>query len=231
MSKVGEQVLVTLRKLIASGELAAGARMAEIPTAERLNVSRQPVRMAFRALAQEGLLEPSGARGYRVRQVTTLQIVGAVEVRGVLEGLAARQVAQNGLSVTLKKAFSDCLKLGDALFDKGYLTEPDLVSYQDMNNRFHQLLLEASANPAIGNALSRNDHLPFASVRALTADRENMAREYVRLKTAHAQHHQVFEALLGGDADVAERLMRDHARATLAYIDIYDRSVSDLTEA
>ena len=52
----GQQVLLKLRKMIISGELEGGARIAEIPTAELLGVSRQPVRIAFRLLEQEGLL-------------------------------------------------------------------------------------------------------------------------------------------------------------------------------
>ncbi|MCS7556038.1 GntR family transcriptional regulator [Pseudomonas aeruginosa] len=97
MSKPGQRVLAELRKLIASGELAAGERIVEIPTAERLQVSRMPVRIALRTLEQEGLLCKTG-RGYRVRAVTREDIAGAVEVRGVLEGLAARQAAERGLS-------------------------------------------------------------------------------------------------------------------------------------
>lgn len=68
----------------------------ETPTAQRFGVSRMPVRMAFRTLEQEGLLVPFGGRGYQVRSVSPSDIAGAVEVRGVLEGLAARQTAEQG---------------------------------------------------------------------------------------------------------------------------------------
>ncbi|WP_323148927.1 GntR family transcriptional regulator, partial [Pseudomonas oryzihabitans] len=88
MSKPGQRVLAALRQMILSGELTAGERLAEIPTAERFAVSRMPVRLALRTLAQEGLLERSGARGYQVRALTGADLEGAVEVRGVLEGLA-----------------------------------------------------------------------------------------------------------------------------------------------
>lgn len=53
MSKPGQMVLVALRKMIASGELAADERLMEIPTADRFGVSRMPVRIAFRMLEQE----------------------------------------------------------------------------------------------------------------------------------------------------------------------------------
>ena len=98
MSKPGQRVLVAVRKMIAAGELAAGERVFETAVAEALGVSRTPVRIAFRTLEQEGLLVQHGARGYQVRSVSAQDIAGAVEVRGVLEGLAARQAAEQGLS-------------------------------------------------------------------------------------------------------------------------------------
>ena len=66
----GQQVLLKLRKMIISGELEGGARIAEIPTAELLGVSRQPVRIAFRLLEQEGLLIKNPTRGYTVREIS-----------------------------------------------------------------------------------------------------------------------------------------------------------------
>ncbi|GAB3098001.1 GntR family transcriptional regulator [Pseudomaricurvus hydrocarbonicus] len=66
MSKPGQRVLSTLRQMIISRELAPGERVTEIPTAERLGISRTPLRI----LEQEGLLEKQARRGYRVRLIT-----------------------------------------------------------------------------------------------------------------------------------------------------------------
>lgn len=104
MQKTQSNVVTSLRQMILDGELKAGARLAEIPTSEKLGVSRTPVRIAFRALEQEGLLTKLPRRGYEVRSVSTEEIIGAVEVRGVLEGLAARQAAERGLSEDHQKA-------------------------------------------------------------------------------------------------------------------------------
>ncbi|MFP3562151.1 FCD domain-containing protein, partial [Paraburkholderia sp. SIMBA_049] len=76
-------------------------------------------------------------------------IAGAVEVRGVLEGLAARQAAERGLSHEAQEALQRCLVEGDQLFGKGFVTEEDLQAYHDLNMRFHQVIVEASHNPAI----------------------------------------------------------------------------------
>lgn len=221
MSRPGQTVLVALRKMIASGELAAGERLMEVPTAELFGVSRMPVRMAFRTLEQEGLLVPFGGRGFQVRSISPMEIAGAVDVRGVLEGLAARQMAERGLTQEARDELEACLVQGDALFEKGHVTEDDLEVYHDMNMRLHRVIVEGSGNRAIADALSRNDHLPFASVTALAVDRDNLIREYRRFNFAHMQHHAVVDALVNGQGARAEAIMREHANATLRYAEIF----------
>ncbi|MBI6681302.1 GntR family transcriptional regulator [Pseudomonas viridiflava] len=227
MSKPGQTVLVSLRKMIASGELAAGERLMEVPTAERFGVSRMPVRMAFRTLEQEGLLVPFGGRGFQVRSISPHEIAGAVEVRGVLEGLAARQMAEIGVSQQARDELETCLVQGDALFAKGFVTEDDLEVYHDLNMRLHRVIVEGSSNPAIADALARNDHLPFASVTALAVDRNDLVREFRRFNFAHMQHHAVVDALINGQSARAEAIMREHANATLRYAEIFGAGVHE----
>ncbi len=227
MVNQGQRVLSILRQMIISGELKAGERLAEIPTAQQLGVSRMPVRIAFRALAQEGLLIQLPRRGYRVREVALDEINGAVEVRGVLEGLAAYQAAQRGLEERAKQGLVECLEQGDLLFDKAYVTEEDLELYHELNKRFHLLIVEASANPAILATLARVEHIPFASVNALAIDPDRMDQEYRRFNYAHMQHHAVFDAIVQGQAGRAEAVMREHAYATLRYVTLFHDSPSE----
>ena len=227
MSKPGQTVLVSLRKMIASGELAAGERLMEVPTAERFGVSRMPVRMAFRTLEQEGLLAPFGGRGFQVRSISPHEIAGAVEVRGVLEGLAARQMAEIGVSQQARDELETCLVQGDALFAKGFVTEDDLEVYHDLNMRLHRVIVEGSGNPAIADALARNDPLPFASVTALAVDRNDLVREFRRFNFAHMQHHAVVDALINGQSARAEAIMREHANATLRYAEVFGAGVHE----
>jgi GntR family transcriptional regulator, vanillate catabolism transcriptional regulator len=221
MAKQGQRVLSRLRQMIISGELAAGERLAEIPTAEQLGVSRMPVRIAFRTLEQEGLLSKLPRRGYRVREVTAEEIDGAVEVRGVLEGLAASQAARKGLSDAQRQGLINSLEEGDALFSKGHISEEDLEVYHDLNRRFHGLILQASANPAISAALARDEHLPFASINALAIDSNHLELEYRRFHYAHMQHHAAFDAIVSGESGRAEAIMREHANATLRYAKLF----------
>jgi GntR family transcriptional regulator of vanillate catabolism len=210
-------VLVTLRRMISAGELPAGDRLVEIPLAARLGVSRMPVRMAFRELEQEGLLVRAGARGYTVRAVSPDEIAGAVEVRGVLEGLAARLLAERGANKATMAELNACLGDGDSLLAKGRLEEADAPGYLDMNIRFHAAIIEAAGNIAIHEALARNNHLPFASVKALAIDRNDLTTEYRRLNYAHMQHHAIVEAIAARQGTRAEALMREHANAVLRY--------------
>jgi GntR family transcriptional regulator, vanillate catabolism transcriptional regulator len=107
------------------------------------------------------------------------------------------------------------------------VTEEDLQVYHDLNMRFHQVIVEGSHNPAIADALARNDHLPFASVTALAVDRQNMAGEYRRFNYAHMQHHSVFDALVNRQGARAEAIMREHANATLRYAEVFGSTLAD----
>jgi len=224
-----QSVICILRDKIISGEFTAGERLAEIPTAERLGVSRTPIRIALRALESEGLLEKLPRRGYCVRNITLPQISDSVQVRGVLEGLAARQAAEAGITDTMKNDLLLCISAGDKIFEKGYLKEQDIEKYQKMNIQFHQLIISASNNSAINAALALSEHLPFASVNALAFNPDDMKKEYKRLYYAQLQHHAIFEALIHGQGARAEGLMKEHAQATLAYSKAFDtKSISNL---
>ena len=90
------RALLRLRELILNGEFTPGERMAELPLVERLGVSRTPLRLALAALEHEGLLRRLRGGGYVVRAFTPADINDAIELRGVLEGTAARFAAERG---------------------------------------------------------------------------------------------------------------------------------------
>jgi GntR family transcriptional regulator of vanillate catabolism len=90
------RALLSLRELLLSGEFSPGTRMSELPLVERLGVSRTPLRLALSTLEHEGLLENLEGGGYAVREFTREEIHDAIELRGVLEGTAARFAAERG---------------------------------------------------------------------------------------------------------------------------------------
>ena len=222
--KPGQHVIISLRRMIAEGRFAPGERIGEIATAEALGVSRMPVRTALRALEAEGLVEKLGARGYAARSMTAAEVEGAIEVRGVLEGLAARRLAARGLSAAEDMRFAACLARGEAIFAKGTLAQGDVDAFHDYNHAFHALLVEASGNPSIAEAIARNDHLPFASSSALALE-SDPASEYAHLHSAHRDHVEVMDAIRCREEERAEATMRAHARAALGSERLFRRLV------
>lgn len=214
--KPGQRVLTALRSLIVSGEIPDGARIAEIPTAERLGVSRMPVRTALRALALEGLVVPLGARGYAARRPGRAQAEGAVQVRGVLEGLAARLAAQRGDHAAVGAALLALLARCERLFADGVLDDAGLALYSAVNADFHAALLAAADTDAITLALAQNNHLPLASADAYAFDVRDGAHTCRLLQRAHAEHGQVARHVQAGEAEAAEAAMRAHALISLA---------------
>lgn len=197
--------------MIISGEIPGGSRLAEIPTAEMLGVSRQPVRMAFRLLEQEGLLLKNPTRGYTVREISSKLIQDALEVRGVLEGLAAKKLAEKGLSLQQQEQLMQCILKIDPIFKKIELSNEDIEIYHHYNTIFHNTIIQGADNIAIVQALSKNNQLPMASAQALTYDKNNPLTEIRRLHHAHIQHCAIFNTLKNRDSARAESLMREHS--------------------
>ena len=199
-----------IREMILRGELGPGERVAEAPLAELLGMSRTPVRQALPVLAQEGLLAEHQTRGYVVRGFSTADVLDAIDLRGVLEGLAARRVAERGVSRTLLQALRVCLAEGDQILAEGHVADKFEALYVDMNVRFHQLIVAECRSPIIQQALERNARIPFAGPQALALDKTSLERMYDTMAYAHRQHHCIVSALERGESSRVEALMREH---------------------
>lgn len=220
MSTQLAEAIVRLREMILRAELAPGQRLAEAPVAEKLGMSRTPVRQALPILAQEGLLTEHGTRGYVVRAFTPRDVLDAIDIRGVLEGLAARRVAERGASKAFMRELRACLHDGDALLRKRRVEASDEAPYAEMNIRFHRLILQEAGSPILSETLERNSRVPFAGPQALAFDRTNLDQMFDTLYHAHRQHHLIAAALERGESGRAEALMREHANAPKESINI-----------
>jgi GntR family transcriptional regulator of vanillate catabolism len=222
MSTQLARAVVRIREMILRGELAPGQRVAEAPLADLLGMSRTPVRQALPMLAQEGLLTEHETRGFVVRAFTAADIIDAIDTRGALEGLAARRVAEKGVSKAYLRQLRACLEDGDAIFAKRRLEESDEALYAEMNARFHALILEEADSAILFEALERNGRIPFAGPQALAFDKDNLEMMFDALHYAHRQHHAIVEALELGQSGRAESLMREHANAAKQSLNLTD---------
>ena len=203
------RALIELRARIFTGRLRAGDRLAEIPLAEALGMSRTPVRLALAELEAEGLAVPAAGGGFAVRAFSVREIDDAIAVRGQLEGMAARLVAEHGVPRGLSRRLHDALGAGDAALARGVLDAAALDAYAAMNTALHAAIVEAAGNTALTRALGLVEALPFAAASALVP---GPGAAPLRLLTyAHEQHHRLLEALEAGQGARAEALAREHA--------------------
>lgn len=221
MASQQARVLVQLRDMILKGEFTPGERLAEIPIAQSLEASRTPVRLALSALEQEGLVEPSPTGGYLIRRFTSQEIADAIAVRGHLEGMAARLVAEHGTNRQLLLRLQECLKEGDRVLSKRGLDYDDCAGYIEMNDRFHQLVIEGAGNAALARAIDLNNRLPFAAPSA-TLPMQQASSEEGRewLRHTHRQHHSLVQAMENREGTRAQALAEEHvqvARMNMMY--------------
>src|SRR6478736_8908415 len=221
MDSQQNRVLVQLRDLILKGEFVPGERLAEIPLAEKLGASRTPVRLALTSLEHEGLIEQSPSGGYQMRRFTSQEISDAIRVRGVVEGFAARLLAEDGASRQLLRDLHDCLDEGDKAVNKPEMSLDDYAAYVQMNDRFHQLIMQGCGNVALQRVMDMLDGQPFASPSAMLPMQSSMEEEgHQWMKQAHRTHHAMVQAIERGQGSRAQALGEEHveiARMNLDY--------------
>jgi GntR family transcriptional regulator, vanillate catabolism transcriptional regulator len=206
------KALLRLREMVLAGELAPGARIAELAIVERLGVSRTPIRSALMRLEQEGLLEALPGGGFAVRTFSERDVFDAIELRGTLEGLAVRLAAERGVSSVLLSQARACLDEVDAVLGRSALDDQAFHRYVDLNERFHILLSEMTGSGTLARELDRVVRLPFASPSGFVVMQANSPRARDMLVVAQDQHRQVLDAIEAREGARAESIMREHAR-------------------
>lgn len=205
-----------IREMILTGELHAGERVTEIGLAERLNISRTPIRNALPALAAEGFLEPLSKRGYTVKIFSPEECLSALELRAVLEGHAARTLAEKENKTETLLALKECLEEGDRLFEKRHLKPEDEELYGQMNARFHNIIIEHAGSEITNIFIKRLNAVPFVAPSAIAFKNLGLDKAYAHLFRAHGQHHAIVNAIRSGDGQRAEFLFREHGQAQVA---------------
>ncbi len=194
--------------MIMGGDLTPGARLGEVELADRLGVSRTPVREALSRLAAEGLVEVAPNRGARVATWTVAELEGVFDLRSVLEPQLTAHAVPNATP-------ADVAEL-DALAERMHEVgspgpHQDLDALVPLNRAFHDRLVALAAHPALATALAAAIHPPIVRRNFLTYDEASLRRSL-------AHHSEIVAAVRAGDPEWARAAMTSHianARAVM----------------
>lgn len=222
-----ERALIALRQRIVSGAIAGGQRLFEVALAEELSMSRTPVRAALSKLAEEGLLDRAKAGGFAVRRFDLRDVSDTIELRGVLEGTAARLAAERGAPEAALNTARDAVRRIDAALSAETV---DISTYSQCNTVFHEQLARMADSAVLARELARVNALPFASPSAFLDDESKTQALRSALIVANAQHHAILDAISERQGARAESVTREHARAALRNVEFLTTDAAALRE-
>ncbi len=203
-----ERLVFALRERILRGEFNAGERLTELGLVSLLQASRTPIRLALERLAHEGLVHALASGGFRVRSFSVGEIWDAIEIRGVLEGTAARFAAerledQDELA-SLRTLLAE--ETGESL-----ATVEAFARYAEVNDRFHRELWRLSKSSSLMRTLEAACKTPFVAPGALVF-RDGMPAWSNWASIAAEHHRALVEAISDREGARAEALAREHSR-------------------
>lgn len=200
-SSLSEDVYWQLRREIVRGELRPNQPVAEIDIAERLNVSRTPVRESMQRLAADGLVI-SRRRRWLVYEHSKQEIAEIYEVRLALEGYAARLASQRISDAQIE----ELARLRGPAAADGQLTVR-----VEHNEVFHNQLVTIAGNERLARMLAHNRNFAFNRQVASLYTPDDLA-------VSGTQHIRLVQAVLARDGDTAERTAREHIQSALEII-------------
>jgi phosphonate utilization transcriptional regulator len=192
---VQEEIL----RLILAGRINAGDKLNEVEIATRLGVSRGPVREAFRALEEAGMVRLAKNRGVFVRELTAAEAEEIYAVRAGLDELAGRLLAPRITDEQIAELRSLVARM------QASSAAHDVDTYFPLNLRFHDRVVEMTGNgklAAIYRRLMNELHLQR---------RQGLAGGGILV--SNAEHSEIVEALATRDPDRAASAMREHVMA------------------
>jgi GntR family transcriptional regulator of vanillate catabolism len=203
---------LALREMLVQGRLRPGEKIREVPLSEQLKISRIPLHLALERLANEGFLEVLPKRGFRVQSFSVEDIHDSIELRGLLEGAAARMAAERLKDARSLAPIETLSREILTLVRKSKMTIDGFTRYIELNARFHSALLDLAGSRMLRRAIERACCLPFASPSAFL-NRQYISNDLRELFLISAdQHCAIVEAIANREGMRAEIVTREHAR-------------------
>jgi DNA-binding GntR family transcriptional regulator len=192
-----EQVAARLRELLVEGAIAPGAKLNERELAERLSVSRTPLREAIKMLAAEGLVELLPNRGAVAVRLDEHDVFNTFEVMAELEGMSGELAAQRITDAELAEIKALHYEMLAAH------TRRDLSTYYRLNAQIHRAINAAAKNPVLSSTYNQVN----ARLQAL---RFRSNQEEAKWKRAVKEHEQMIEALARRDSGALRSVLVQH---------------------
>ncbi len=191
---------------VMAGDIGPGHRLIMDQLAEQLEISRTPVRDALHRLEREGLIEPTGRRGFVVRVIDDDEVAQIYTAREAIEGYAARllvevNVAGDGEDLSIAGRFDQAVQQAARVQDG------TSAGAFDANRLVHRSIVQLTGNRFLLTSFDDLWGLGLAIFAFIQRFPVNPGADDVQ-----ADHAGLSEAFRTGDADVAQRAMIDHIR-------------------
>jgi len=194
-----EVIFNTLREAIIVGELKPGERLMEVQLAEKMGVSRTPVREAIRKLELEGLVNMIPRKGAHVADLSVKDIMDALEVRASLDGLATALAAERITDEELKE-----LKRVQLQFVQ-YVEKGNLQGLVKKDVEFHDIIYNSSRNEKLIQ-ITNNLREQVQRFRVIYLKDYDSTREIIK------EHTEIFDALEKRDRELAQKVAQKHIK-------------------
>jgi DNA-binding GntR family transcriptional regulator len=216
-----EQTYLALRASILSGEILPGEKLIETQIAQKLQVSRTPIREAIRQLQRENLLTAQTNGGVKVMVISAIDAEQLYDCRIALEELAVKEACSLATKTQIQK-INKWLNKAEQLLENGFSPEKS-AKMLEIDYQFHLAIVESSGNKWLIYLLDQ----VFDKMKLL---RVQTTRHNPRVLEIRHEHRQVYEAVAQRDAATAVQLIRNHLLASKQRVVRELQNLTDITE-
>lgn len=194
-ANLGERVAERIKRMILDHKFSPGEKLPQEQLSQELGISRTPLLHALASLQAQGLVESISRRGFYIRKMTDEEMVFIHEIRAALEGIAARELAPN-ITEDQINYLKDLFKDFDSVADSATLR-----AYEEADKKFHRFIINSSPNKFLQEIVEKHSILFALCYQRglLTPPQETLP-----------QHQAIIKALAEHNADLAEKLIRQH---------------------